>query len=178
MRNNSDSGALVALEKQEIRLIVGVVFVAALAYAAFSAREAQWNVVAPWYGTVVTQDEVTAAQWVDENIPHWQHFSADLFSCEMITAVARQYCSIGGAWELADRANDRYWTNQDMFTTNSSKQAWDDAKKYGVDYVLFANRNSFYAYGWKMPETAKFDDAQYFKKIYENGDSKIYEVVG
>jgi hypothetical protein len=168
----------VALEKETIRVVAGVVFVALLAYAALSAREAQWNAVAPWYDAVVTRGEVRAAQWADANLPHWRLFAADLFSCEMITAVARQHCSIGGAWELADNPNDRYWVNQDMFTTNSSKQAWDDAKKYRVEFVLVTDRNSFYAYGWKQPNEQNFEDAQYFKKIYDEGDTKIYEVVG
>jgi len=167
----------VALESEKTRVILGVAFVIVLAYAALSARAGQWNAVSPWYDAVVTPGEVSAAQWVDANVPHWQLFAADLFSCEMITAVARQHCSIGGAWELADRANDRYWSNQNIFTTNSSREAWDEAKKYAIDYVLVTDRNSFYAYGWKRPNSFVFEDVQYFKKIYDEGDSKVYEVV-
>jgi hypothetical protein len=165
------------LEKEKLRLALGAAFVLALAFAAFSLLEAQWNAVAPWYGEVVTSGEVAAAEWVDETLPHWRLFAADLFSCEMLTAVARQHCSIGGAWELADEPNDRYWSNQILFTTNSSKEAWDNARKYGVEYVLVTRRNSFYAYGWKYPEEEKFGDAQYFREIYAEGDTKIYEVV-
>lgn len=160
-----------------MRLVAGAVFVALFAYAALGARSAQWNAVSPWYDAVVTKGEVQAAQWMDENVPHWSLVAADLFSCEMITAVGRQHCSIGGAWELADNPNDRYWTNQDMFTTNSSKQAWDDARKYGVQYVLMTDRNSFYAYGWKKPVIETFQNAQFFKKVFENEDTTIYEVV-
>jgi len=81
----------------------------------------------------------------------------------MITAVAREYCSIGGAWELADRPNDRYWSNQILFTANSSSAAWDEAKKWNIEYVLVADRNSFYAYGWKRPALGNFEDAKYFR---------------
>ena len=165
------------LETEKIRFAVGIAFVLVLAYYAFSVRETHWNTVTAWYDAVVTRDEVRAAQWVDANVPHWRLFAADLFSCEMITTVARQHCTIGGAWELADRANDRYWSNQMMFTANSSLDAWKEAEKWSVDYVLVADRNSFYAYGWKRPNSAVFDDAQYFKKIYDEGDSKVYEVV-
>ncbi|MEM0475586.1 MAG: hypothetical protein QW343_02210 [Candidatus Norongarragalinales archaeon] len=164
------------MEKEKIRVIVAAAFVALLAYAALSAREQQWNAVAPWYDAVVTPDEVRAAQWVDAALPHWRLFAADLFSCEMLTAVARQHCSIGGAWELADRANDRYWSNQLVFTTNSSREGWSEAKKWGIEFVLVADRNSFYAYGWKRPNAQNFEDAKFFKKIYDKGDTKIYEV--
>ncbi len=164
------------MEKEQVRVIACIAFVALLAYAALSSREQQWNLVAPWYDAVVTPGEVRAAQWVDASIPHWKLFAADLFSCEMLTAVAREHCSIGGAWELADQPNDRYWSNQIIFTTNSSVEAWDNARKYAIGFILVADRNSFYAYGWKKPQTIQFQDARYFKKIYDEGDTVIYEV--
>jgi hypothetical protein len=165
------------LETEKIRFALGAAFVLVLAYAALSARASVWGDVSPWYDAVVTRDEVRAAEWVDDSLPHWQVFGADLFSCEMITGVARQHCAIGGAWELSDRVNERYQANQEVFVTNSSQTAWEKAIEFGTRYILVADRNSFYAYGWKRPNIEKFDDAAFFKKIYEYGDTKIYEVL-
>lgn len=132
--------------------------------------------LAPWYGPMVTPDEVAAAQWVDANVPHWKLFSADLFACEMITAVARQYCSVGGAWELADHSTERFSDNEKAFTTSSAKEAWDLSRKYGIGYVLVTQRQSFYGYGYKAPNATKFDDPQYFKLIHSAGTARVYEV--
>lgn len=155
-------------------LFAGVLAVASQAYA-YKNME---NELAPWYGPMISQDEIAAAMWADENLAHWQLFSADLFACEMLTAVARQYCSVGGAWELADNANQRFADNEKVFTTPSALEAWQLSKKYGVKYVLVEARQSFYGYGYKLPNAGKFSDTKYFRLIHRVGRASVYEVVG
>ncbi len=94
----------------------------------------------------------------------------------MLTAVARKTCSIGGAWELADRPNERFQDNERAFITNSSQEANALFSKYGIRYVFASGRNAFYAYGWKYPELGKFGDKNYFEKIYGKNGAEIWRV--
>ncbi len=130
----------------------------------------------PWYDAVVTSTEVDAAIWADKNVAQKELFAADLFACEMLTAVSRKVCSIGGAWELADRPNERFQDNEKAFMSNSSKEAFSLLAKYGIKYVFASGRNAFYAYGWKYPELEKFEDSDLFEKIYDQKGVKIWRV--
>ncbi|MFA6049145.1 MAG: hypothetical protein WC792_04370 [Candidatus Micrarchaeia archaeon] len=140
---------------------------------AFSSMK---NSLGPWYDAVVTREEVDAAIWADENVAQKDLFAADLFACEMLTAVSRKICSIGGAWELADRPNERFQDNEKAFMTNSSGEAFALLSKYGIKYVFASNRQAFYAYGWKQPDLGKFSDKKFFEKIYDKAGVKIWRV--
>jgi hypothetical protein len=124
----------------------------------------------------VTKEEVDAALWVDKNIPAKSLFAADLFACEMLVSAGNQFCTIGGAWELADRANTRFYENEQAFMSNSSEQAHSLFVKYGVQYVFTHPRTSFYAYGWKKGNISKFEDARYFERIYSDRGVEIFKV--
>lgn len=135
------------------------------------------HVMQPWNNPTVLEEEVRAATWVDQYVPRLSRFSGDLFACEMLTAVGRQVCSVGGAWELADRPNERYTANEKVFLTNSSEDAYRLLIQYNSSYVLVADRTSFYAYGWKKPQLEKFRDVRFFKLLYRDGRAYVYRVV-
>lgn len=159
------------------KIILDVIFLLAAGFVA-------WQYVAPsmkgtlssWYDPVVTPGEVEAAKWSYDNLQHQRLFAADLFACEMLTAVAFQVCSVGGAWELADNPNQRFLDNQQFFLTNSSQEAYGLVTKYGIDYAFVADRSGFYAYGWKQPALEKFSDSDYFEKIYGKDGVNIFKV--
>ncbi len=140
---------------------------------AFSSMK---NTLGPWYDAVVWPEEVDAAIWADKNLPRKELFAADLFACEMLAAVARKTCSIGGAWELADRPNERFQDNEKAFLSNFSKEKYTLLTKYGIKYVFASNRQAFYAYGWKYPELEKFGNELFFEKIYDEKGVKIWKV--
>lgn len=152
-------------------------FVVVLAFSAWFLYPVMRNVMQPWNNPTVLKDEVRAAEWIDVNVPVLSHFSGDLFACEMLTAVARQVCSVGGAWELADRPNDRYSANERVFLTNSSEEAHRLLLQYNSTYVLVADRTSFYAYGWKKPELEKFKDERFFELLHRDGRALVYHVI-
>ncbi|MBI3587812.1 hypothetical protein HY995_00695 [Candidatus Micrarchaeota archaeon] len=162
----------------ERKFAVSAAFIVLLAIAAYWLGRDSAGSLSPWYSPVVEPGEVSAALWVDANVESRQVFSGDLFNCEMLTAVSRQYCSVGGAWELADRPNERFSKNERMFLTNSSSQAWQLARDYGVQFVFTSGRQGFYAYGWKPPENGKFGDVNYFRKVYDRSGTEIYRVLG
>ncbi len=129
-----------------------------------------------WYSPVVTPEEVHAALWADENLPAHSLFAADLFACEMMVSAARMVCTIGGAWELADRANQRFADNEKVFTTNDSAESFYLLTSYGVEYVLVHPRTSFYGFGWKPPNLALFSNSSLFELIYDMNATRIYRV--
>ena len=138
------------------------------------------NSLAGWYDPVVTTGEIHAAEWAYDNVPHQSQFAGDMFACEMLTAVAFQICSIGGAWELADNANQRYMDNEKVFITESATEAHELLAKNNVTYVFVSDRGesnkNFYAYGWKQPVIEKFETLELFEKIYDNEGTKIFIV--
>lgn len=134
------------------------------------------GVLSGWYDPVVTTGEIHAAEWAYNNLPHQSQFAGDMFACEMLTAVAFQICSVGGAWELADNANQRYSDNERAFLTNSSAEAHRLLAKYNITYVFVSGRQGFYAYGWKSASNEKFDSPELFGKIYDSEGAKIYIV--
>jgi hypothetical protein len=163
----------------EKAVVLDVVFVLLLAAAIVLYAIPRMNAtLAPWYNPVVTAQEVEAAEWVQRNVQPKQLFSGDLFACEMLTAVARQVCSVGGAWELADNANQRFYDNERAYVTDDSAEAHALLKRYGIRYVFVSGRSAFYGYGWKQPEARKFRDAPRFAPIYSNRDVEIFEVLG
>ncbi len=168
---------MVELEKGNgAQVIVPAVFVAIVLAAAWLSAAPAKNTLGPWYDPVVTKEEVDAAIWVDKNIPQKSLIAADLFACEMLASAGNQVCTIGGAWELADKANTRFYENEQAFMSNSSKQGHDLLKKYGVQYVFTHPRTSFYAYGWKKGNISKFKDTQYFERIYSDRGVEIFKV--
>ena len=134
------------------------------------------NALSGWYDPVVTTGEINAAEWAYDNVPHQAQFAGDMFACEMLTAVAFQICSIGGAWELADNANQRYMDNEKVFLTESATEAHELLAKNNITYVFVSDRQGFYAYGWKSPSMEKFENNTVFEKIYDNESTKIYIV--
>ncbi|GEM_PF-1374774 len=161
----------------DVQKILSIVFVLALAASAWFMYPVMRSAIQPWNNPTVLPEEVRAAEWVDRNVPKLSHFSSDLFACEMLTAVARQVCSVGGAWELADRPNQRYAANEKVFLTNSSDEAHRLLLEYKSTYVLVADRTSFYAYGWKQPELEKFKDSRFFKLLHQDRRAFVYKVV-
>jgi hypothetical protein len=161
----------------ERKTLTTAIFLAACALSAYIWVYPQMNSsLSGWYNPVVTPGEVTAAEWVYDNLPHQSQFAGDMFACEMLTAVGFQICSIGGAWELADNPNRRYSDNQQVFMTNSSSEASGLLKKYGISYVFVDQRQGFYAYGWKTPDISKFDDGTFFEQVYAENGTYIYKV--
>jgi len=165
----------------ERRTLISVAFLLACIYASAAYSFPQMkNALSGWYDPVVTTGEINAAEWAYDNVPHQSLFAGDMFACEMLTAVAFQICSIGGAWELADNANQRYSDNERVFLTNSSAEAHDLLAKYNIRYVFASDRQdynkNFYAYGWKQPLLEKFDEPALFGKIYDSEGTKIYLV--
>lgn len=155
---------------QTINLVLVILAVALL----FHFHKQVLDLTGPWYDPVIRPSEVQAMKWVDANLASKQQFAADLFACESITALSRQICSIGGAWELADHPNERYSATEKAFTTESADEAYAELTKYGVQYVLVAERSSFYAYGWKEPKLDKFMNSTRFKTIYADDENKTY----
>ena len=168
---------MVELEKDyATKVIAPAVFVAIVLAAAWLAFAGAKGTLGPWYDPVVTKEEVDAAIWVDKNIPAKSLFAADLFACEMLVSAGNQVCTIGGAWELADNANTRFYENEQAFMSNSSQQAHTLFAKYRVQYVFVHPRTSFYAYGWKKGNITKFSDAKYFERVYADRGTEIYRV--
>lgn len=155
------------------QLINTAFFVILIALLIYSYKEVS-NTIFPWYEPVVSKGEVQAMKWIDLNIKPKSQFAADLFACESLTALSRQTCSIGGAWELADNPNQRYSATQDIFLTSSADEAIQKIKQYGIEYVLTAERQSFYAYGWKTPNNTKFLEPGKFRPIYSDDENKVY----
>ena len=153
--------------------LVVVLFFGILQYGYPSMR----NHLGPWNNPTVLIEESESAEWAYANLPKNASFAADLFACEMITAVAVRVCSIGGAWELADRPNERYLATERAFLTNSSQEAHRIFQEYNVTHVLFGKRTGFYAYGWKEPELSKFSDRTYFEPVFSKGKAQILRVV-
>jgi len=165
----------------ERRTIVSVAFLLACAYlAANYTFPLMKGSLYGWYDPVVSASEVEAAKWAYDNVPHQSHFAGDMFACEMLTAVAFQICSIGGAWELADNANQRYSDNEKVFLTDSATEAHALLAKYNITYVFVStrleNNKNFYAYGWKQPVIEKFEAPELFQKIYDVNGTEIFLV--
>lgn len=163
--------------EEKIRLVVAtlaLVGIAALGVANYPTVRSQ---LSPWYDPIVSRDEVAVALWADANLPPRALYAADLFACEMLTATARAICAVGGAWELADNANQRFSENERAFLSNSSEEAWQVFRKYEARYVLTSPRTAFYAYGYKPPSNQKFGDARYFQLVHQAGEAKLYKVV-
>lgn len=164
-------------ERNKITSLLPIIFFILLATAAFAyTLPTMRNTLTPWYGAVVTREEVDAALWADANLPRKSFFAADLFACEMLVSAGGMVCSIGGAWELADRANQRFYDNERAFLSKDAREARDLFAQYGVQYVFVHPRTGFYAYGWKQPEMKKFEDARYFTPVYDLNNAKIYSV--
>ncbi len=162
---------------RDLPLAAALFFAATVLASAFYVFPFARGVEGPWYGAVVTPEEVDAALWVDSHVARNSLFAADLFACEMLVSAGGQLCAVGGAWELADNPNQRFSDNEKAFLTNSSQEAHSLFRKYGVQYVFVHPRNGFYAYGWKPPSMAKFDDTQFFKLAYQGaGGTRIYSV--
>ncbi len=158
--------------------ILNGVFLVALAFAlAAYTYPNMRNAMQPWNNPTALAEESESAQWAYSNTPKSAVFAADLFACEMITAVAVRTCSIGGAWELADRPNERYQSNEKAFLTESAEEASRELKAFNVTHVLVAKRTGFYAYGWKEPQTGKFSDGRYFELVFEKGKARVYKVL-
>ncbi len=162
--------------EEKNRLAIAAIALAAICGIAVANYSSVHSALTPWYEPIVSQDEVQMALWADANLPPRTLYAADLFACEMLTATARGVCSIGGAWELADNANQRFSENEKAFLSNSSQEAWGIFKKYGSQYVLAAPRTGFYAYGYKQPANEKFENLTYFQAIYQIGEVKLYKV--
>lgn len=160
----------------KLRLIVALVALAIVVGGAFAFFPIINGSLAPWYGPVVAEDEVQLALWVDGNLPHGTLFAADLFACEMLTATARVVCSVGGAWELADRANQRFFDNEKAFIAESPREAWDIFREYGVKYAFTSSRKGFYGYGYKDAPLEKFADGNYFEFVRAVGSARVYRV--
>lgn len=156
--------------------VAGALFILILAAAALYFFGEIRKTTSPWYGATVLEEEVELADWADKNLNKSKIFASDLFACEMLTAVARQLCAIGGAWELADRPNERYQANERVFVTNSSQEAYENLKRFNSEYVLVADRTGFYAYGWKKPQMQVFEDTKYFELVQSKGSARIYKV--
>ena len=163
--------------ENKARLVVAVVALLFIVGAGAWNYASVNSALSPWYDPIVTRDEVKLALWADGNIPPGTLYAADLFACEMLTATARAVCSVGGAWELADNANQRFSDNEKAFLTNSSKEAWELNAKYGVKFVLTSPRTGFYAYGYKQPQNLKWNDSGHFQLYREEGQAKLYKVV-
>ncbi|MFA6329505.1 MAG: hypothetical protein WCX64_02355 [Candidatus Micrarchaeia archaeon] len=161
----------------ERRTLVSIVFLAACIYlaAAYTFPQMKGS-LSGWYDPVVTTGEINAAEWAYDNLPHQSHFAGDMFACEMLTAVAFQICSMGGAWELADNPNQRYSDNERTYLTDSATEAHGLLAKYNITYVFASSRQGFYAYGWKDAKNEKFDTPALFEKIYDADGAKIYKV--
>lgn len=146
-------------------------------YGATTGFQTMRGTLAPWYDPVVSNDEVLLALWADENVAHETLFAGDLFACEMITATARGICTVGGAWELADNANKRFFENEKAFTANSSKEAHEIFVKYKAEYAVAHPRQAFYGYGYKQPRNNNFEDKKYFALAKQIGEAKLYKVI-
>lgn len=162
----------------ERKTLITLVFLAACAYAC-----SQWvysfaiNGTSGWFDPVVTQGELETAKWAYANVPHQSVFACDMFACETLTATSFQIGAIGGAWELADRANERYMDNEKSFLSNSSVEAYNLMKKWNITYVFANTRSGFYAYGWKDANLNKFAESpEMFEKIYENQSTYIFKL--
>lgn len=162
---------------EKIRLAFATLALAAICAGALANYSSVRSQLSPWYEPIVTRDEVQLALWADENLPAGTLYAADLFACEMLTATARGICTIGGAWELADNANQRFADDEKAFLSNSSKEAWEIFRKYEARYVLTSPRTAFYAYGYKPPSNEKFGDAKYFSLVHQIGQAKLYKVI-
>lgn len=130
-----------------------------------------------WYGRVVLQGELEAADWVNENLNMSDKFVADIFGAELIMGMTCRVSTVGGDW--ANAANPvKYMsdTNQ-IYTTSSAWEAYDLARENNCTYVWLPNRNTFSGYDWVYGEHKKFEDPAYFKLVYENDDVKIYRIL-
>lgn len=162
---------------EKIEVAKGIVFTAllALVVAAYAFPLMQ-SALAGWYDPMVSPQEIEAMLWVDKNIPHGSLFAADLFACESLTMAARMVCSIGGAWELADRPNERFWDTERIFNSSSGEEAWRLLRKWGIQYVFVYYRISYYGFGYKYPSLSQFEESKYFTSIYSRDGVKIYKV--
>jgi len=165
------------MEEKIALAATAIVLMAIAFYGATTGFDVMSNTLAPWYDPVVKLDEVALAEWSNENIPHNTLFAGDLFACEMLTATARAICTVGGAWELADNANTRFFENEKAFTANSSKESWEIFKKYRATYVLVHPRQAFYGYGYKQPHNENFEEKKYFELVKQIGQAKLYQVL-
>ena len=166
------------MEKKGIRgLAADALFLACAYFIATSYVIPQTSsMLSGWDSPTITPAELAAAKWANDYLPQQSLFACDLFACEMITAVGYKIGSVGGAWELSDRPNERYMDNERSFITESAEEAHRLMARWKIQYVIVADRQGFYAYGWKRPAIAKFFDSAYFEKVYDKGGAHIFRV--
>lgn len=161
---------------QPLRLPMALLLLAVVAHFATGAIQQSKQSAAPWLNPVVTPDEVAGLDWVRNNTAPRTVIASGIFEGELLMGKTRREGTLGGDWAIVPNVIDRMSDIQyRLFEAKDSEEAWTTARKYNASFVWVPNRQTFEGYEWKVP-AAVFDNAIYFKKVYEQGILRIYKV--
>ncbi len=132
----------------------------------------------PWLDPVVTQGELESTTWIKANTLPTDHFQADIFGGELIMGMTTRIPIVGGDWANAPDPVANMQDSQQIYQTQAASEASMLCKQYNISYVFVPlNRQVFCGFGWIPIDATKFEDSNYFKLAYSNGDVRIYKVV-
>lgn len=154
-------------------LIIAILFILVIAGMVQVKKQ-----VDPWLTPVITEGELEVTIWINENTSPDDRFVADIFGGELIMGMTTRIPIVGGDWANAPNAAQNMLDAQTIYTTMSSKEAYDLCKEHNCTYVFVPLSRQIHAgYGWKDVEVTKFSDTNYFELAYENRDVRIYRVI-
>ncbi|NYZ75213.1 hypothetical protein H0O03_03030 [Candidatus Micrarchaeota archaeon] len=134
------------------------------------------DAASPWMNTVVTQKEVEAIYWLENNTRVYEPVVYDIFGGETMMALSLRTPPIGGDWAVARDAVDRMNNVTKFYETTSAQEAAEIMKNLGARYAVVPSRQVHAGFGWKTVEKQKFSDPTFFEKAFDNGEAMVVRV--
>jgi hypothetical protein len=132
-----------------------------------------------YYTRIVSQGEMNATRWILNNTNVHDKFVADIFGAELIMGMTDRVSTEGGDWANAPDPISMMSHTYTIYTTDNASYASQLAKVEKADYIFLPDRDMYT--GWWTPENGvnytKFDDTQYFQKVYTGDNVTIYRVL-
>ena len=132
-----------------------------------------------YYNPVVSSGEMNATRWILNNTNGHDKFVADIFGAELIMGMTDRVSTEGGDWANAPDPISMMSHTNAIYTTDNASYASGLAKLEKADYVFLPDRGMYT--GWWVPEDqvnfTKFNDTQYFQKVYTGDNITIYRVL-
>jgi hypothetical protein len=119
----------------------------------------------------VSDYEIEALEWLNENTRESDIIMANVFEGNLIATVAERSNVLDTSFLYAE---ERYYDSYIIYTTESLYKAGILLKDYGADYLYFSDKTKEM---YDIEELKYVSDENCFEKKFENREVQIYEVV-
>lgn len=158
-------------------IVAAIAFILVLCWFGLADAQKAVSTATPWINPIVSPGEIEAIKWIGNNTPPGTTVMYDIFGGETMMALALRTPPVGGDWTTSPDAVQRMGEVTQFYKTNSSSEASSIAVRLNASFVIVPSRQLHCGFNWLQPVKEKFEDQTYFKKVFENGDTKIYAVL-